>query len=219
MKPELEIPYLDSPDNAQAVSTALDEQPQQALNNAPWAAAYPYKPEVFFAIAHGDSAVYLKFYVSENATQALHTRINEPVYKDSCVEFFVAFDNEDNYYNFEFNCAGNCLVGFGAGRDNRTLLPVNIIKQIKTETSMVTQDTDAPITWQLTVVIPFEAFHYHHIISLENQTCRANFYKCGDDLPQPHFLSWNNIETTQPDFHRPEFFGKVVFKQNQYHLN
>ena len=35
----------------------------------------------------------------------------------------------------------------------------------------------------------------------------ANFYKCGDDTPQPHFISWSPIDLPKPDFHAPQFFG------------
>jgi hypothetical protein len=55
----------------------------------------------------------------------------------------------------------------------------------------------------------FQAFP----IKLEaGATLRANFYKCGDELQVPHFLSWNPIGVETPDFHRPEFFGKLVLE-------
>ena len=41
---------------------------------------------------------------------------------------------------------------------------------------------------------------------------KANFYKCGDELQTPHFLSWNPIQIEQPDFHRPDFFGTLEFE-------
>jgi Carbohydrate-binding family 9 len=31
-------------------------------------------------------------------------------------------------------------------------------------------------------------------------------------LAEPHFVAWSNIETPKPDFHRPDFFGKLVFE-------
>ena len=34
---------------------------------------------------------------------------------------------------------------------------------------------------------------------------KANFYKCGDKLPVPHFLSWKPINVPAPDFHLPCF--------------
>jgi len=37
----------------------------------------------------------------------------------------------------------------------------------------------------------------------------ANFYKCGDGLSKPHYLSWKPIVAEKPDFHRPEFFSTI----------
>ena len=39
-----------------------------------------------------------------------------------------------------------------------------------------------------------------------------NVYKCGDNLSQPHFLSWQPIHTDKPNFHVPQFFGEVEFE-------
>jgi hypothetical protein len=32
-------------------------------------------------------------------------------------------------------------------------------------------------------------------------------------LPTPHFVTWNPVGTTQPDYHRPEYFGKIEFEK------
>lgn len=47
---------------------------------------------------------------------------------------------------------------------------------------------------------------------MDGQTIKANFYKCGDELQTPHFLSWNPINIEKPDFHRPDFFGSLEFE-------
>ena len=41
---------------------------------------------------------------------------------------------------------------------------------------------------------------------------KGNFYKCGDMLSKPHFLSWNPIDTPSPDFHVPASFGLLTFE-------
>jgi hypothetical protein len=41
---------------------------------------------------------------------------------------------------------------------------------------------------------------------------RGNFYKCGDELGVPHFVSWTKIKTDSPAFHMPEFFGGLEFE-------
>ena len=41
---------------------------------------------------------------------------------------------------------------------------------------------------------------------------KANFYKCGDNMPQKHYLSWHPIEIEKPNFHRPDHFGTLYFE-------
>ncbi|MFA5695554.1 MAG: carbohydrate-binding family 9-like protein, partial [Proteiniphilum sp.] len=43
--------------------------------------------------------------------------------------------------------------------------------------------------------------------SLSRQQIRANFYKCGDETAEPHYISWSPIDLPAPDFHAPQFFG------------
>ena len=61
-----------------------------------------------------------------------------------------------------------------------------------------------PFDWQLTVDIPL------NILGLvPGNSFSANFYKCGDLTLKPHFLSWNSIDSAEPDFHLPNFFGEA----------
>ena len=41
---------------------------------------------------------------------------------------------------------------------------------------------------------------------------RANCYKCGDCTVQPHYLAWNPPTSENPDFHRPQDFGALIFE-------
>jgi hypothetical protein len=209
----LSVPYLGLEDTTAIadISRKLDHVRQEIIDHAPWN-AFPYKPQASFAMAYGDSSVYLKFFVEEKHVRAVYSEPNQPVYKDSCVEFFVSFADEPEYYNFEFNCAGTCLLSFGEQRNNRKMTTADLIKSIAFQSSIKpTTKKDTNIGWELTLVIPFDAFQYHQITSMKGIKCRANFYKCGDDLPEPHFLAWNMINTEEPDFHRPEFFGTLEF--------
>jgi hypothetical protein len=210
---QLFVPFIlqDESASINELSNKLDDISKELIANAPWE-SYPYKPEVAFAMAHGKDAIFLKFYVEEKHLRAVNSEPNEPVYEDSCVEFFISFEDEAEYYNFEFNCAGTCLLGFGKGRDGRELISPEIIKRITSQSTLrPATNAEANIGWELTLVIPFFVFQYHEINSLSDKNCRANFYKCGDKLPEPHFLAWNNIQSKNPNFHLPEFFGRVEF--------
>ena len=46
-----------------------------------------------------------------------------------------------------------------------------------------------------------------------NNFIKGNFYKCGAKTAHPHYVSWNAIESTPPDFHRPDCFGKLWFRK------
>lgn len=176
----------------------------------PWPAA-AIKPDVKFRLFYGDDAVFLKFIVQEKYFRATCTRINDPVYQDSCVEFFIGFERNGPYYNFEFNASGIPLAGYGAGRE-RELLEISLIERIRIDTTHKEKTSDMlPFHWELTAVIPFDVFCKHRLSTLTGAECYANFYKCGDLLPEPHFLCWNNIEASQPDFHLPQYFGKLMF--------
>lgn len=193
------------------LSDELDKIQRNGIDTAPWL-AYSYKPEVFFAIAYSVNSLYVKFYVSEKYAWAVSADPNGLVYNDSCVEFFISFENEIEYYNFEFNCAGTCRLGFGIGRENRQLLPIEIIRLIK-HVSLIKPagSADANIGWELTLMIPLEVFYYHYVKTLKGKRCNVNFYKCGDKLPEPHYLTWNKVETENPNFHAPEYFGSMEF--------
>jgi hypothetical protein len=38
----------------------------------------------------------------------------------------------------------------------------------------------------------------------------ANFYRCGGRT-EPQYAVWHNIDVSEPDYHRPEHFGELVF--------
>jgi hypothetical protein len=192
------------------ISSFLDKEEKKLLAFAPWK-AYAYRPDVRYTIAHGRDGLFLKYYVEEKFITAAHGRINDPVYEDSCVEFFISLDDK-GYYNFEFNCIGTCLAAFGIGREQRIYLPAGYIEKIRTQ-SLITRDgTKGTMNWTLTLAIPFHTFKFHSLSSLSGMQCRVNFFKCGDSLPEPHFVTWTNIEAGEPDFHLPQFFGTVIFR-------
>lgn len=193
------------------ISYSLDQLPKNLIGMIPWA-EYNYKPNVKFAITHSNDCLFLKFYVSEKAIRAVYCNTNDPVHKDSCVEFFVAFNNDKNYYNLEFNCIGTCHAGYGADRHERESLPEEVLSNIKSKAVIKQANkTDQNINWELTLIIPIEVFCKHSLTNFHGVKGKANFFKCGDDLPVPHYLAWNDIKSKTPNFHLSEYFGKMEF--------
>nr|WP_294945455.1 carbohydrate-binding family 9-like protein [uncultured Mucilaginibacter sp.] len=194
-----------------SVSEFLDGQAWQLIGEAPWHTG-GHLPEASFSLAHNRQGLYLKYRVREQHILARYKEINDPVYQDSCVEFFIAFAGDNSYYNLEFNCIGTPLVGYGQEKNDRVAIPNDILKEIKVWSIIQEPTAEAPLYhWELTLFVPFFIFAHHHLNDLTGQTCRVNFYKCGDELPEPHFLSWAPIEHPYAEFHLPEFFGSVAF--------
>ncbi|MGZ3751000.1 MAG: carbohydrate-binding family 9-like protein [Mucilaginibacter sp.] len=210
----LQIPFLNdvNKDRLEEISALLDKQEKHFIDIAPWP-EFKDKPKVSFSIAHSKDAIFIKYDVTEKEVLARYKEINDPVYKDSCVEFFIDFDNDKAYYNIEFNRLGTCLGRFGADRENRAELPMDVLKTIKFERTLkqIKDSTEPAINWTLTVSVPIQVFCFHHFSSIQQVKCKMNFYKCGDDLSEPHYLAWNNIISEKPSFHLPEFFGEVEF--------
>ena len=205
------LPRLHKDSPLRLVAEALDALPRQQIAEEPWPGAQE-KPTVGFAIGYNGDCIFLRYYVQERTVRARYLNTNDPVYKDSCVEFFISFNGGQAYYNLEFNRLGTCLAGFGHDRHDRRLLPEQAVSQIRRWGTMGEVDAGTKrAAWQLTLVIPAEVFTEHRFSDFRGTTARANFYKCGDDLPEPHFLAWNRIQAPQPDFHLPAFFGELRF--------
>lgn len=188
----------------------LDKFSTIAVDCVPWPEQFPLKPEVKARIAHSETALFLRFDVKENGVRAVCTEANGPVWEDDCVEFFVKDSASDHYYNFENNCIGTGLAARRLSRDEFAFLDEAAASRIIRRASLPCQpiDIDGPYGWCLEIEIPFEILD----CPAKPEALLANFYKCGDKTKQAHFLCWNPIETEKPDFHRPEFFGRLIFE-------
>jgi hypothetical protein len=173
-----------------------------------------YRPEVSFSIAYSSHEIFIKYFVKEIYFKAEKTEPNQNVYEDSCVEFFVSPVDDGLYYNMEFNAIGTCLLGSGTGRkDSKRTDPkiISKIRRLASSGNKPLKEREGEYAWTITIAIPFEVFFHHNIEELTGKTFRANFYKCGDKLKVPHYLTWNPVGTEKPDFHRPEYFGFLKF--------
>lgn len=209
----LEIPKLNFPvHHTRELKTVFKALPKIPLACFSWDTPTS-KPDVGFKIAHNNETVFLHFQVREDEMLARYSQHNQPVYTDSCVEFFIAFNDDPNYYNFEFNSLGTCLAAWGPNRNQREPIAPELLDQIQTRTttSRLNQGQSPRFDWQICIQLPVSVFIHNKISQLSTTKARANFYKCGDDLSEPHFISWKKIETSTPDFHQPAYFGELSF--------
>ena len=194
-----------------------------------WPKEFPYAPKMEVALAHTGDSLLLHYRVEENCIRAAAEADGGRVWEDSCCEIFLQPSSPNTqhptpYFNIECNCAGTLLIGKGEDRHDRqpatakTLQSANRWSSLmKTAVSGENGRYTIPLkngkfTWHMALVVPATALFDSGITDFSGQTLRGNIYKCGDCLTTPHFLSLFPIETAQPDFHRPEFFGELTFE-------
>lgn len=183
----------------------------QTIGTVNWA-EYPYRPEAAFRIVATDRGFVVNYRVKEQSIAAVAQGDCGPVWEDSCVEFFSSPADDGVYYNVECNCVGTILVAAGKDRHERTFAPKEVLESVERWASLGRENFEertGETEWQVVLLIPYSVYFQHEIKQVEGMKIRANFYKCGDHLQTPHFLSWNPIEVEQPDFHRPEHFGTL----------
>lgn len=194
-------------------SCARDGNRLPSINHANWVPARQIR--VSFDIKHRGSSILLKYMVEEPQVRAVNTGYNSSVWEDSCVEFFISLEGDSSYYNFEFNAIGTILGAYGPNRNQREQIPEETLELIHTKPSLgreIIENREGKIKWELDIVIPVKAFCHHELKDITGTKARANFYKCGDKLKAPHFLSWEAVLCEKPDFHTPAWFGDLVFE-------
>lgn len=213
----LSVPLIDVADvnNPSSIIECMKDVRVNEIACVNWPGAYPSAPKVTFKIAHDGSNLFLHFFVEENEVLAKTTEDNGPVWTDSCVEFFMSFGDSPFYYNAEFSCIGKALLGYRKDRKDVEHASADVMNLIKRYPSLGSESFDkkqGDFKWNMLVVIPVSAYWRSGINSFSGIEARANFYKCGDHLTTPHFLSWNPIHTEKPNFHVPQYFGKLNFE-------
>ena len=174
------------------------------IDNYVWGCEY--RPEAYARLAFvpGDG-FYAKLTVKEKDPRAVYRSNMDPVYKDSCLEFFAAY-KPGGYINCEMNANGAILSAYGAGREGRVPLD-KICGRFPDVTAKRSGDR-----WTVTVRIGLDIIEavYGDDSFAEGDVIYGNFYKCGDDTDAPHYGSFASVGTKKPDFHRPEFFAPMV---------
>ena len=197
-----------------------------------WPKEFPYAPKMEVALAHTGDSLLLHYRVEENCIRAAAEADGGRVWEDSCCEIFLQPNTEKlssqqaeiPYYNIECNCAGTLLIGKGEDRHDRQPATATTLQSANRWSSLMKTAVsgengrytiplkDGKFTWHMALVVPATALFDSGITDFSGQTLRGNIYKCGDCLTTPHFLSLFPIDTPQPDFHRPEFFGELIFE-------
>ena len=160
-------------------------------------------------ICYDAEALYLRLTAKESNIRAEEKGPLGIPCQDSCLEFFFSPVAEDpRYFNLEFNPVKCMYLGLGTCRqDSVRLLPAKPDNIFNT-CPLLTEDG-----WEIIYQIPFTfiKLFFKDFVASPGKKMRANFYKCGDLTAQEHYFSWNPVNNPTPDFHRPEYFGELIF--------
>jgi len=172
-----------------------------------------YHAKVYAQIAYDDQGFLVRFFIRESNPLMEKTHHFEEVCQDSCVEFFVNFTPEysDRYINFEVNAAGIMYVGIGTDRYDNKLLTLDEVKGLNAQAERYAD------YWTVSYGISFELIkkYYPQFDIAKCSYLLGNLHKCGSRTAYRHYLTYYPIGCERPDFHRPEYFGRIAVEKQE----
>lgn len=189
------------------------------INHYPWYQE-GRKQDTQVKISADRETLFIQIIAQDNYSFAKQTELNHMlICEDSCVEFFFSPSGilGSSYVNLEVNCCGTLHLAYGAGRDNRQFISVEAASLIQCKSSL-NRNMDSPVKiennddsqWSIEIALPFTAIEQLTGEVVNKEKWFANFYRCGGRT-EPQYAVWNNIDVVEPDYHRPEHFGELVF--------
>lgn len=179
-----------------------DAAEKAVIGCSPWAEKYPAKYDSYAKLIETEDGIFVRMASFEKDPVRMVRDDRGEIWTDSCLEFFFMPDSRTGiYYNFECNANRAMLAGRGTGRKNRErVTPMSGSAEFFSINAEIYDDF-----WQVTYRIP------KPFVGVICEP-RGNFYKCQESVPERmHFQCWSNISSEKPDFHKPEFFGRIVF--------
>ena len=156
-------------------------------------------------LCYDEEGLYVHMRAIEEKIRAEYTEPLSPVYCDSCLEFFFQIEGEENYFNFEINPNGCLCIQYG--KEER----IDIV-QINDDEYFAVTTNETEDGWEAFYKIPLKFIRLFHRDFAFDRVIMANMYKCGDRTVNRHYLAWKPISTERPNFHTPQFFGRMTFE-------
>ena len=180
-----------------------------------------HRPVTQAKLIYSLEGLYGLFRVQDRFIRCVHRRYQDPVYHDSCVEFFVEPIEDKGYFNFEFNCGGALRASYiedptrsGSGFRVYQRLSKQESRQVliyHSLPSVVEPELEVETTWFLEFYIPHALLEkYTGPVDISpGATWRANLFKCADQSSHPHWAAWSPVD--ELNFHLPHCFGTIAF--------
>jgi hypothetical protein len=180
-----------------------------------------HHPHTSARLLYDSRGIHGLFRVQDRYVRCLRTQYHDPVWKDSCVEFFAQPKADRGYFNFEFNCGGAFLCYYitdpertAEGFKEFVKVPADLGRTIQTRPSLpprVEPEITEEVVWTLGFFIPFTLFEHYlgPLGSVADQVWRGNFFKCAEETSHPHWAAWSPVD--ELNFHQPNCFGTIRF--------
>ena len=194
----LKIPYNEN--------LTLPDSPLGRMNIYPWDET-GYTPEATITMVYNEQALRVRLTSPVTELTVLTNKDNGEVWKDNCLELFLApYADHPDYINFECNALAAMVIGKGADRHDRA----NLVAQLKPQMQVYSKIHAEGFEVNYTIPLAALAEIYDRPLLQKGAVMRLNAYICGEATPIMHFGMLFPIQTPAPDFHRPEFFGEAV---------
>ena len=189
-------------------------------NNINWAqvtkeeiACTPWEPvphiRAWFQVCWNENGLHVRMQAQEKDIVRNLTGPLDSICDDSCLEFFFSPESDGRYLNMEVNPNGAINLGLRYDRYRYTRLTHKNFQNLLQVQPFTTEDG-----WGVEYMFPlsFLQLFYPGLTLNSGKEMRANFYKCGDCTPTPHYKTWNPVGTPSPDYHQPAYFGNLILK-------
>lgn len=178
-----------------------------------------FRPNVYVKMMYDQENLYLIFKVKDRFVSSIIEEYNGPVSTDACVEFFFSPDINlpEQYFNVEINAGGTPLMAYHIdGKKEYHKFSVEDLERIEISHSLpgkVDPEIITPITWTIEFKLPFSILKKYGSVMhpKDGSIWNANFYKTASTGSNPHYITWSRVDNLKPDFHLPQFFGKLQF--------
>ena len=177
------------------------------------------KEQTVAKLLWNDEYLYVSFRCEDAHVWAEHTQHDSPVSRDDCVELFTAPNPSQpvNYFNIEMNLLSACLDRHHPNGPEKPEVPNWNARGVKIATTVngtLNDDVDTDRSWTLEAAIPFANFESvaKHTPPHDGDVWHMNLNRLGGRT-NPQHSQWSPGKSARPSFHKPEYFGRVIFSK------
>lgn len=189
--------------------------PVAAIDSFHWEQNGYSRPESYASLfAVEGKGIYAILWSFEDNLRCECTKRDDPVYTDSCLEFFIApVEGDARYMNFEVNPKGVYLSQIGEIRENRRF--IKEFTDLEPIIKPMSVEENGKTAWGYEIIIPCEFISELYCIDFKIGECtmKGNFYKCADGSVSPHYGAHFPVDSAALGFHNPNRFGEFIFRK------